>query len=227
MIGCQRKWINKSVVRDAETSNYSNSLKGTISMSIYTLYIKTHNKTGLKYLGQTSKQDPYKYAGSGTYWLRHLDKHGYDYTTEILKECHSKEELKTWGLYYSNLWNVVENEEWANLQPERGDGGNGAKPGRIVSEETKIKISNSLKGRILGPRSDETKLKLSKAHKGKKGSEYQKQRMKEVHTGKIVSEETRLKQSKALKGKSLEDLHGPIKAAELKAKRSMPRKLKS
>jgi hypothetical protein len=195
-------------------------------MSIYTLYIKTHNKTGLKYLGQTSKQDPHKYAGSGTYWLKHLAKHGYDYTTEILKECHSKEELKTLGLYYSNLWNIVENKEWANLQPERGDGGNGAKLGRVVKEETKIKIANKLKGRKVGPRSDETKLKISNGHKGLKGSEYQKQRMKEVHTGKVVSAETRMKKSKALKGRSLEDLHGPVKAAELRAKLSMPRKPK-
>ena len=44
-------------------------------MPIYTLYVKTHNKTGLKYLGRTT-QDPYKYKGSGTYWRSHLKKHG-------------------------------------------------------------------------------------------------------------------------------------------------------
>jgi transposase len=52
-------------------------------MLIY-LYVKTHNKTGLKYLGKTTKLDPHKYSGSGKRWLRHLKKHGFDYTTEIL-----------------------------------------------------------------------------------------------------------------------------------------------
>ena len=35
------------------------------------LYVKTHNKSGLKYLGKTI-QNPFKYKGSGTYWLRHI-----------------------------------------------------------------------------------------------------------------------------------------------------------
>ncbi len=57
-------------------------------MIIY-LYKKTHNITGLQYLGKTTK-DPYKYKGSGTRWLNHLNIHGFDITTEILKECKSK-----------------------------------------------------------------------------------------------------------------------------------------
>jgi len=108
-------------------------------MTFY-LYIKTHNKTGLKYLGQTSQQDPHKYRGSGTRWIYHLRKHGYDYSTEILKECVDKNELKVWGLYYSNLWNVVEDQTWANLKPEEADGGQ-------QSEESKRKIGLASKGR--------------------------------------------------------------------------------
>lgn len=78
-------------------------------MTIY-LYVKTHNVTGLKYLGKTSRTNPHEYQGSGIYWRSHLKKHGKDYSTEILKECKTKEELKFWGLYYSNLWNVVSAE---------------------------------------------------------------------------------------------------------------------
>jgi hypothetical protein len=98
-------------------------------MTIYYLYVKTHNITGLKYLGYTKRKDPYKYKGSGKYWIKHIKKHEYDVTTEILKECLSKDEIKEWGLYYSNLWNIVEsrdnngNKTWANLKPEDGDGG--------------------------------------------------------------------------------------------------------
>jgi hypothetical protein len=91
-------------------------------MIIY-LYVKTHNITGLKYLGKTINKDPYKYPDSGTYWTRHLKVHGYDCTTEILKECTSKEEVAELGIYYSELWNIVESDDWANLIAENGDGG--------------------------------------------------------------------------------------------------------
>ncbi len=45
------------------------------------LYIKTHNKTGMKYFGKTVSEDPEKYSGSGVYWKRHIEKHGNDVTT--------------------------------------------------------------------------------------------------------------------------------------------------
>lgn len=97
-------------------------------MTIY-LYKKTHNKTGLKYLGKTSRKDPHKYKGSGNYWIPHIKKHGYNVTTEVLRACSTNEELKHWGLYYSDLWNIVDERDengkktWANLKPEAGDGG--------------------------------------------------------------------------------------------------------
>ncbi len=106
-------------------------------MIIY-LYKKTHKTTGLKYLGKTIESDPYLYQGSGVYWTNHIKKHGYDCDTEILKECSSKEELREWGLYYSNLWNIVESDEWANLKPETGDGGAvGPDGAKIISEKIK------------------------------------------------------------------------------------------
>ena len=109
-------------------------------MTIY-LYVKTHNKTGLKYLGKTESKDPYKYPGSGTYWKHHLKKHGKDYSTEIIKECESIEEFAKWGLYYSNLWNVVESDTWANLKEETGDA-----HGKLSAESRK-KIADAGLGR--------------------------------------------------------------------------------
>lgn len=97
-------------------------------MPIY-LYIKTHNITGLKYLGKTTAKDPHKYSGSGLYWKRHLRDHGKNYITDILLMTESKKEIKEQGIYYSNLWNIVNsrdaygNKLWANLKPEEGDGG--------------------------------------------------------------------------------------------------------
>ena len=84
------------------------------------LYLKIHKKTGLKYLGKTI-QDPFKYRGSGVRWVSHLKVHGNDVSTVILKECSNEEDLKQWGLYFSNLWNVVESAEFANLVVEAGD----------------------------------------------------------------------------------------------------------
>ena len=60
-------------------------------MKIY-LYLKTHAKTGLKYLGKTIT-DPYTYLGSGKRWRRHLAKHGNDIITEVLLETEDAQEL--------------------------------------------------------------------------------------------------------------------------------------
>ena len=106
-------------------------------MTIY-LYKKTHRDTGLKYLGKTISKDPYAYPGSGVYWTRHLEIHGNSVETEILRECQSESELKQWGEYYSNLWNVAESNDWANLIEESGPGGR-------WSEESKKKLSNTKK----------------------------------------------------------------------------------
>ena len=105
------------------------------------LYIKTHRKTGLKYLGKTN-QDPYTYKGSGKRWNSHIEKHGNDVDTEILRECKDNEEIRTWGLYYSDLWQVVDSPEWANLKPEAGDGGPFSH-----TKEAKIKIGNASRGK--------------------------------------------------------------------------------
>lgn len=90
-------------------------------MIIY-LYVKTHRKTGLKYLGMTTKKNPHKYRGSGDHWKAHIKKYGYDVDTEILRECKNFDEIKEWGLYYSELWNVVKDRAWANKIPEEGTG---------------------------------------------------------------------------------------------------------
>lgn len=118
---------------------------------MFFLYQKTHMGTGLKYLGQT-KQNPYVYKGSGLYWKNHLGVHGNNVETIILKECSTKEELSYWGMYYSELWNIVESTEWANLKPESGDGGSAK--GRVFKHgsmarkiESNLKTSNTMKGR--------------------------------------------------------------------------------
>jgi hypothetical protein len=70
-------------------------------MTIY-LYVKTHNKTGLKYLGYT-KTDPYHYQGSGIYWTKHIEKHGYDVITEVLFQTNDKTEMKAMGIPFETI----------------------------------------------------------------------------------------------------------------------------
>jgi len=86
------------------------------------LYVKTHRKTGLKYLGQTVA-DPYNYKGSGVRWLRHLIKHGNDVDTDIIRWCKDKAAITAWGIFYSDLFDVVNDPNWANLKREEGAGG--------------------------------------------------------------------------------------------------------
>lgn len=86
------------------------------------LYVKKHNKTGLKYLGKTI-QDPFKYKGSGKRWVNHIKKHGYDVTTTIIATFDSNDELRTYSLKLSEELDIVNSPEWANLKVEVGDGG--------------------------------------------------------------------------------------------------------
>jgi hypothetical protein len=86
------------------------------------LYLKTHNVTGLKYLGKTT-QDPYQYKGSGVRWENHIKKHSYDVSTTILFQTENKEEFKKVALDYSHRLNIVESKEFANLTHEEGQGG--------------------------------------------------------------------------------------------------------
>lgn len=88
---------------------------------MYYLYIKQHNDTGLKYLGQTKQKNPFTYKGSGTYWKRHIKTHGYNVTTTILLKTECLHCLKQTGLYFSTLFGIVSSKEWANLIPEQGD----------------------------------------------------------------------------------------------------------
>lgn len=114
------------------------------------IYLKTHNKTGLKYLGKTNK-DPFSYKGSGKYWKRHIKQHGYDVRTEILAECCSEQEVIEKGLFFSNMWDVVKSSDFANLKPEMGDGGsNGPMPEmqRRSLSESKRGSGNGMFGKI-------------------------------------------------------------------------------
>lgn len=118
------------------------------NMVNYYLYIKTHNKTGLKYFGQT-KNDPIVYKGSGSDWKKHLIQHGTDVHTEIVFQTADKKELNNQGRYYSKLWNIVRaiddygNKIWANRIPETG-GGRGNIRGNVAYYPSQEQIQQGI-----------------------------------------------------------------------------------
>lgn len=111
-------------------------------MIIY-LYVKTHKKTGLKYLGKTVR-DPFKYNGSGIHWTRHLKKHGYGHDTYILQKCYSDNALREWGRFYSKLWRVVKSKKWANEKDEEGQGWGSGESNIIHRPDVKEKHKESV-----------------------------------------------------------------------------------
>ena len=107
------------------------------------LYIKQHNKTGLKYFGKTVRPDPYRYKGSGKYWKNHLCVHGNDVTTVWVQLFTDPVLLTEYALTFSTKNNIVKSSDWANLKSEDGLSG-GAMP---WTEESRQKLSKTLTGR--------------------------------------------------------------------------------
>lgn len=154
------------------------------------LYIKTHNKTGLKYLGKTV-QDPFTYKGSGKRWINHIKKHGNDVTTEIVGTYETIDDLRSDSVIISEKYNIVNSEQWANLRPETGDGGDTSKH-----------------------------IDYSKLNRGK-GMTYEQRYGKEKSEQlRELRKHTLGKNSYNRKGKSLVELYGEEKAAEITAANS-------
>lgn len=96
--------------------------------------------------------------------------------------------------------------------------------GKHSSEETRHKISESLKGnqRALGHRlSCESKKKVSESLKGREQSEETKQKRAAKHRGRKRSEETKKKMSDSMKGKNI----GKTRSAEARQRISESMKL--
>lgn len=141
------------------------------------LYIKTHNETGLKYFGKTI-QDPFKYKGSGKYWMRHLKVYGNNATTEIVGCFEDIEECREAALKFSRVNDIVNSKEWANLCEENGlpgaVEGHSYNKGKKHSEEFREMRRKAMLGKQIrkgGTLSKESRLKISEKNKGKSHSQ--------------------------------------------------------
>lgn len=110
----------------------------------------------------TTKPDPVQYLGSGTYWKKHLKKHGKDISTPWCQRFEDRDELVSYALQFSKENNIVESKEWANLIDE--DGLHGFPTGQIRSDQHKENLSKANKGR------KDTRTPEVKALAGKKAS---------------------------------------------------------
>lgn len=168
----------------------------------------------IRYVGQTIKSvnrrltehkcdkrhNPYKIN-----WINKLDNLGIldELKIEVLEECDEillNDREKFW---------IEKIKQDGNKLVNLTDGGDGV-PGKVCSDETKKKISESNKGKII---SDKSRKKISNSHKGKKLSEEHKKSIsdglilaiKEGRKIDIISEEQKIKISEGLKKYFLEN----------------------
>jgi group I intron endonuclease len=167
------------------------------------IYKTTNLINGKIYIGQDSKNNP-EYFGSGILLNRAIEKYGKEnFIKEILEQCSTKDELNIREKYWINYYDAKNNGY--NI----ADGGHG---GNTYTEETKKRVSDMLKNKQV---SDETKAKISWTLKGRNtlewfinkygeeiGTERYNQRCKDVgnfHRNKTISEDQKKKLSERMK----------------------------
>ncbi len=188
--------------------NYSNiKNKNILENKFYYVYRITNTKTKMHYYGSRvcsiqPKQDIGIIYFSSSYnkeFMKDQKINKQDYKYKIVKYCKDNIEKQLFEIYLHNKFDVAYNINFYNKSKQTLVGfdctGHHYNRGKNLTEETKQKLSNILKGRIV---SDETKLKQKN---------YALQRTKDEnllrgikHKNKIVSKLTREKQSNKRKG---------------------------
>jgi hypothetical protein len=153
----------------------------------YYTYAHVRNDTNkIFYIGKGCRQRAFSKAGHNRWWNRIVEKHGY--TADILAYWSTEAEAFEHEKFLIECFRKM-GYELVN----RTDGGEGSS-GRIVTEETRKKISLANKGQISPNKgkkaSAELRAKMSAAHKGLP-----------IHNGWTLTEETRKKMSEAKLGK--------------------------
>lgn len=168
------------------------------------IYKTTNLKNGMIYVGQhKSNKFDYDYYGSGIRFMNVFNKYGKDsFKCELLEVCESEQELNEKEQYWIAKLNATDRKIGYNLM----SGGYKVR-GAKHSQSTKAKISKSKTG--VSPNreyiiTDETKTKISntlkeyyKTHKNpRRGvtlSESTKEKLRQANLGKKYSEEVRAK----------------------------------
>lgn len=153
------------------------------------LLLKTHLKTGLKYLCKTIKEDYESYKGSGKYWKCHLKKHGRKVSSELIYESDDLEEFSKVCLFHSYELDIVDSKEFANLVVEDGmDGGDRfAEMSSNRYKEVTDKISDALQKYTMNgrPKEHNDAIKEGRINMSEESKEARKKKIQDVYaTGK-------------------------------------------
>lgn len=166
---------------------------------IYTLSSPINNE--VRYIGKTKSSLKYRLSqhihdsltnGTNTYkkaWIKSLLLKG---LLPIIEELEIIENDNCWK--ESEKYWIAQFKNWGFNLTNMTDGGDGNQ-NQIMSNESKLKRSSSLKGRIV---SKETREKISKSHLGKKLSDKTKEKLKLYNLGKKQSKETKQKRYKSV-----------------------------
>lgn len=201
---------------------------------------KITSPSGKSYIGQTihfeKRIRQHSLSKGSTKLSSSIKSHGWEaHTVDILWEgkC-TQEQLDTLEVEFINLYGTYHNG--LNLT----EGGGGSR-GRILSDETKARMSAAHKGKKLHPLSEEHKAKISASSKDRKKpprADEHRAKISAAKKGKPQSEDFRAKMSafrkgkpSPNKGKSLSEeakarMRGRTLSQETIAKRSATRKLR-
>ena len=185
------------------------------------IYKATNEVNGMMYVGQTIRSlEIRKRSRYNSYFRNAINKYGDKIKWKIIGE-YSIEQLDSMECYYIQHLNTIYpngynfesggnknkivSEETKRKLSEANMGEKHPMFGKHISEETKRKMSEAKMGKKY---SEETKKKLSEAKMGEKNhmygkhhSEETKQKLSEANMGKTCSEEAKQKMSEAQKGK--------------------------
>lgn len=137
------------------------------------IYLTTNLINGRMYIGQhTSPEFDPNYKGSGKLLKNAFHKYGWsNFSVRMLCPCFSQGELDVEEIFLINYFDAVMSQDYYNLQ---AGGQKGNIRGSRLSKETRIKLSESHKGLLVGPRnpmygkkhSAATRRKMSVSRKG-------------------------------------------------------------
>ncbi len=169
----------------------------------YKIYFLIDPRTGgIRYVGKTTKKLNYRLMNGHmqdpsrthkTNWIRSLKKEGLLPEIRLVKICENEDRCNYAEKFYIKLLGRADKGVGALVNAT--DGGEGT-TGRVLSEETRIKISKGNKGKLLGRNlSDEVKNKMIKTRSGfskKKKKEISK-KISKATKGRVISDETKEK----------------------------------
>jgi group I intron endonuclease len=160
---------------------------------VHIIYKTTNKHSGKYYIGVHSTNNINdSYLGSGEALKNAIKKYGREsFTKEILHICETREEafiIEKQLVDPSDLMSY-------NLIAGGTTGGTFGKV-RSISEETKRKISETLKGYV---QSEESILKRAESNRGQKRSEETKQHMSDIQLGRKMTDEAKQNMSSAAK----------------------------